>query len=107
MKLTNDSEKLICLMYKSYLEKRKSGLSKYVSNRFGSSKDIHSSLCPDWIFEDVEYICCELSRAKFIDSTYYDNIHCEIRISDTGFVYMENRFKSNLFEVADFISKFI
>ena len=43
MELTKDSEKLICTMYKRYLEKRSSGLSKSESNYFGDSYTIHES----------------------------------------------------------------
>lgn len=28
MELTKDADKLVCILYKSYLEKRKAGLSK-------------------------------------------------------------------------------
>lgn len=107
MKLTKDSDKLICLLYKTYLEKRKSGLSKSAANSFGSSHDIHENLCPDWIFEDVDDTCRELSRANLLDCLWADNIAYHVSISDSGIIYMENRFVNGLLEVTDFISKFI
>lgn len=74
MELTKDSEKLICLIYKDYLEKRKSGLSKSKANEFGSSHDIHERLCPNWIFEDVDDTCRELHRAGLLTCFWADNI---------------------------------
>lgn len=107
MELTRDSEKLICVMYKDYLEKRKSGQSKSQANSFGSSHNIHERLLPDWIFEDVDDTCRELSRAGLLNCMWADDIAYRVRISDQGIIYMENRFKNGLSGVIDFISKFI
>ena len=105
--LTKDSDKLICVMYKSYLEKRKSGISKSEANQFKSSHAIHEDLLPKWLFDDVDDTCRELSRAGLIECSWYDNNAYNVRISDLGISYMENRFKNGLSEVIDFITKFI
>lgn len=105
--LTKDSEKLICVMYKCYLEKRKAGIAKSNANRWGTSHVIHEELLPDWSFIDVDDTCRELSRAGLITCSWADNIACWISISDTGLVYMENRFKNGLAGVLEFVSKFI
>lgn len=105
--LTKDSDKLICVMYKSYLEKRKSGIAKSRAKHLGSSHVIHEELLPKWSFEDVDDTCRELSRAGLIDCSWADNIAYEVRISDLGITYMENRFKNGLSEVVDFITKLI
>lgn len=107
MELTKDSEKLICLIYKDYLEKRKSGLSKSKANSFGSSHDIHEKLCPNWIFEDVDDTCRELSRCGLLDCFWADNIAYRVTLSDSGIIYMENRFKNGLLGVIEFITNFI
>ena len=106
MELTKDSQKLICLLYKSYLEKRKSGCSKSAANNFGSSHNIHEALCPDWIFEDVDDTCRELSRAGMLDCFWADSIAYSVSISDSGIVYMQNRFKNGLKEVANLVKDF-
>lgn len=105
--LTKDSDKLICVMYKSYLEKRKSGISKSNATHFGSSHVIHEELLPKWLFEDVDDTCRELSRAGLIKCLWADDIAYDVWISDLGITYMENRFKNGLAEIADFIAKFI
>lgn len=107
MELTKDSDKLICLMYKDYLEKRKSGITKSIAKNFGSSHDIHRRLCPKWIFEDVDDTCRELSRAGFIDCIWADNIAFHVRISDSAIMYLENRFKNGLLDVLNFLTNFL
>lgn len=107
MTLTKDSDKLICILYKSYLESRKAGESKSIARSFGSSHDIHINLCPDWSFNDVDDTCRELSRAGYLNCLWADNIAYEVYLSDDGIIFMENRFKNRLKDVADFISKFI
>lgn len=105
--LTKDSMRLLCVMYKSYLEKRKSGMSKSSSNEFGSSHAIHETLLPDWQFDDVNETCFELARAGFIVIDYGDNIVTQASITDSGISFMENRFKNGLAGVVDFLTKFI
>ena len=106
MELTKNSKKLICLLYKDYLKKRKAGLSKTISNSFGSSHNIHERLCPNWIFEDVDNTCRELSRAGMLNCLWADDIACLVQISDSGIIYMENRSKNGLLGVIKFISEF-
>lgn len=107
MNLTKDSQKLICILYKSYLEKRKSGYSKSNANNFGSSHDIHKNLCSNWLFDDVDDTCRELSNIGLLNCMWADNIAYIVRISDQGIIYMENRFKNGLVGVIDFLTKFI
>ncbi len=107
MELTNDSEKLLCLLYKSYLEKRRNGTPKSNAKRFGSSHHIHKNLCPKWIFEDVDETCRELSRANMLDCLWADNIAYYVSLSDSAIVYMENRFKNGLLDVVKFLGNFI
>ena len=102
--LTKDSDKLICVMYRTYLQKRKNGISKADAKLFGSSHNIHEELLPDWLFEDVDDTCRELSRAGLIQCMWADNIAYQVFLSDGGIIYMENRFKNGLSEVMDFIS---
>lgn len=105
--ITKDSEKLITVMYKQYLENRKSGMAKSRAACLGSSHTIHESLLPKWSFKDVDDTCRELNRAGLVSCIWADNIAFRVSISDSGIIYMENRFKNGLAEVIDFIAKFI
>lgn len=105
MELTKDAEKLICLLYKSYLQKRKSGIPKSEATCFGSSHNIHEQLCPELIFEDVDDTCRELSRADLLNCSWADNTAYHVTLSDNAIIYMENRFKNGLAEVLEFVEK--
>lgn len=107
MNLTKGSEKLICVLYRNYLEKLKSGVPKSKAKLFGSSHTIHQQLCSDWLFEDVDETCRELSRAKLLNCFWADNIAFQVSLSDSAIIYMENRFKNGLLDVIDFLTKFI
>lgn len=107
MDLTRDADKLLCLMYKSYLDKRKINSSKKECNYFGTTYDIHKNLLSDQHFDDVDKLVCELKRKELIVGDSGDNILIEISLSDSAIAYMENRFKNGIKELADFISKFI
>lgn len=104
MDLTKDSEKLLCILYKNYLEKRKAGVPKSTAKSFGSSHDIHESLCPNWIFEDVDDTCRELSRSGMLNCFWADNIAYHVNLSDFAISYMDNRFKNNLKDVLNFLT---
>lgn len=107
MNLTNDSEKLLCILYRSYLEKRKLGNSKRISKSFGSSHDIHEELCPGWFFDDVDEACWELAHQEFLDCLPADGIAYHVNLSDSAILYMENRFKNGILDIANFLSNFI
>lgn len=105
--LTKDCQKLIAVLYKDYLEKRESGISKAQAKCFGSSHNIHENLVPKWSFEDVDETCRELCRANMISVKWADNIANNVTISDSGIIRLENRFKNGIKDIVDFISKLI
>lgn len=107
MELSKDAQKLIHLMYKNYLEKRHSGLSKSDAAAFGSSQDIHDILLPDWLVEDIDETCRELDSADMLICFYADECAYHVSLSDSCIVYMENRFKNGLKDVLSFLAQFI
>lgn len=103
MQLSKDADKLICCIYREYLEKRKSGSSKanakeFDSNFYKSIKDISK-----WDSSDVSDTLSELKNAGFIKRYITGNFS----LNDTSIIYMENRFKNGLTELTDFIAKLI
>lgn len=103
VELTKDADKLACSMYKSYLEKRKSGMDKSKARDFEFEEIQSYKLCASWTVNDIKATVAEISRSKLGDM-YYSGRLCA---NDQFIVYMENRFKNGFLEVADFISKFI
>lgn len=103
-KLTSTAKKLLCKLYKSYLEKCKSGLSKTDANRFNSCECIHNELVPTWIFSDVENACRELNQKNFIHCSWYDNTGFNISLTSDAISILENRFKNNVKSLLSFIA---
>lgn len=104
--LTKDADKLLCIFYKDYLSKVKSGLSKSSSSCFGNSDEITAKYLPDWHPEDTADICWELHKAGYAVCSRGDDIANDVTLTREAIVYMENRFKNGINDVTDFISKF-
>ena len=99
--LTKDADKLICIIYKVYLQRIKSGNSKSSAVCFASyefQKDF-----PNLKEDDIVTELSELKKNNLIELW----IDGSFILLANGIVYMENRFKNGLAEVTDFISKFI
>lgn len=105
VQLTKDSEYLICSLYKSYKEKRKSGIPKQDAKQCGSSGSIHKDLMPEWSFEDVDETCRELHRADLLHCEYADNVCYFVLLTDRSIIYMENRFTDGLSQVLEYMAK--
>lgn len=99
--LTKDADAMICVLYKNYLQRRKSGVTKCDAKFLGGSTEIHTDLMPKWSFEDVDETCRELSRAGFLDCLFADNITYLAYLTDDAIIYMENRFKDGFFSLLE------
>lgn len=105
IRLTKDSDALICAIYKEYLERRKVGIPKYDAKFFDGSSYVHEKLMPDWSFDDVDETCRELSRSDLLNCLVADDVVCAASISDFGIIYMENRFKDGLGSVLGYLER--
>lgn len=103
MELTKDADKMICCIYKSYLQRRKDGFSKAVSRRFEDSFFSSEEHLSTWVHEDITETRLELGRSGLIKNY----IGGDFMLTDSGIIYMESRFKNNLIAVTDFISKLL
>jgi hypothetical protein len=103
--LTKDADALICLLYKQYRQRLKDDVPKVQAKMFGSSEDIQKTIAPKWTLEDVEETCRELSRSGLLECFYADDMVYQSWLTDTGIIYMENRFKDGLDSVLDYLGK--
>ena len=99
IRLTKDADALICVLYKSYIQRRKAGEFRESAKFMGGSPEIHMELMPKWSFEDVDDTCRELSRAGLLHCQFADDIIYAAKLSDESIIYMENRFKDGLVSV--------
>lgn len=103
LELTKDADKVICCIYKEYLEKRKSGMSKSQAKEFDGNFYRNVKALSKWNDADVSDTLQELHDKKLI----FKNVFGDFELLDSAVTYMENRFKKGLEEITDFISKFI
>lgn len=101
--LTKDGDKVICYIYKDYLKSRQDGVPKYQARRFSREYHLHHKSLSKWIVDDFRNAKYELGNNNLIQIW----INGSFDLTDDGIIYMENRFKNNLAELTDFISKFI
>ena len=101
--LTKDAEKMLCIVYKMYLEKVKSGMSKTSSNSFEEDFYKSDSVLSRWHTDDISMTLLELGRKGYFKIYIGGNF----LMTDQAIIYMENRFKDGFVAVTDFISKFI
>lgn len=105
--LTKDADKVLCLLYKRYLENRKDSMSKGMAKLFGGSEAIREALNLTMALDDLDDTLRELGRADYLNNLYADDTVVEVEMTDKAIIMMENRFKNGLREVLEFLSKFI
>ena len=101
--LTNDADKMVCCLYKEYLERRKNGIRKINAQHFSLSDIKPLKPFSKWTDSDIKSVIAEIANADFGKMHFGGGFMA----NDKFIIYMENRFKNGFLEVADFISKFI
>ena len=100
MTLTKASDKFLCLVYAIFLKRVKNGTPRSDAMEFYISESWRSELFPDLSDSDYRDILHELSEAFAVESDMAGNFS----LSHSALVYMENRFKTGLKEVLDYVS---
>lgn len=100
--LTKDADKVLCYVYYSYLDKVELGNSKLSSRYFGM--DFINSLedLSHWHREDLTLTLNELNQKGLIQM----NVAGAFNLTESGIIYMENRFKNGLKDVLTYVSLF-
>ncbi len=101
--LTNDADKLICYIYKIYLQRRKDGISKDKAAQFELSFYKSDAKLSEWLIDDIKSTLVELSHSGYI-KLY---LRCDFILLTDAIIFMEKRFQNGLKEVLSFISDFI
>ena len=103
MNLTKDADKMICQIYKTFLQLRKDGIPKSQARRYQENYFSANQAFSCWAKSDCNETMLELARSGLIKIYIGGNFD----LTDNGIVYMENRFVNGLKDVTDFITKFI
>ena len=99
--MTKDSYNVLCVIYKVYLQNRKLGSSKEQAHGFTDYEFFGKEYLPKTHIDDIYSAIIELKNNNYI-KLYVDG---GFLLTDDGIALMENRFKSRLSSVMEFISK--
>lgn len=98
--LTRDGDKLICCLYKMYLEARRNGVDKPDARQFEDGFWNQSGFLIKMPEEDAKDTVFELERAGLVEM-YTDG---GFKLTDAAIVYMEQRFANGVKDVLDYIA---
>ena len=66
MKLTKDADKMICCIYKTFLQRRKSGISKSSAKQFSDDYFQSDKQFSSWLPDDLDDTLLEIGRAGLV-----------------------------------------
>ena len=101
--LSRDAEKMICVLYRAYLERRKAKIPKAAAREFSDFEQAQLDGIADWLDADRTETAHELKQAGFVKRY----IEGSVVLEDAAIIFMENRFKNGLAEVIGFLANFI
>ncbi|NBI61219.1 hypothetical protein D3Z53_25295 [Lachnospiraceae bacterium] len=104
--LTKEQKYLLLSMYKEVLNKQPA-LPMEKANYFEDSNVVQELILPDQSSEYVSDLCWNLKSKGYIFCSPGDNLANNIVLTDKTIIYMENRFKNGIKDIAMFLSNFL
>ncbi len=104
--LTNEQKHLLHSMYKEIMDRKKS-LPMEKANIFEDSNEIRNLFLPDLSEDYVADLCWSLKSKEYIICYEGDDLANDISLSDKTIIYMENRVKNGLKEIATYAANFL
>lgn len=102
--ITKESEYLLGLIYKRYLELRETGSSREDARCIGSSAFISQQIMPENTPEDITDLMRELEEAEVVVCFYAEDCVAGSELTNFGIIVMENRFHNKISEVVSFLT---
>lgn len=96
IRLTDDAEYLLCVLYDAYRLRRKNGESSFDSRFFGDSECIQEEYIPQWSTDDIDDTARELSRNGLVACLFANDTVAELALEREGISLMEHRFGDKL-----------
>ena len=107
IKLSTDSDALICVLYAEYLNRREHGVPIEDATCFSDDHAIQRDFLPDWLPEDVTTVCGWLMGKGLIEGCPGDDHWSDIQIVEDGIIYMESRFSRKRESVIDHLRELV
>lgn len=101
MQLTNDTDKMLCLIYDEFLNRKKGGIPKREAICFSRPSVLQTEFLQGIHEDDIYDSLIELANSGLI-KLYYD---CGFLLNDSAIIYMENRFSNKMDSFFDTVAK--
>lgn len=105
--ITNDSKRVLLVLYKQYLERRKAGQSRSDASYFGDSENLQMELFKNDSVDDLSDYCWELSSAGYITCSPGDDLANNVTLTAETIIAMEQRFPNGVKQVLEALSGLI
>ena len=96
IRLTDDADYMLCVLYDAYRARRKNGESSFESRLFGGSECIQRDYIQQWSTDDIDDAALELSKNGLASCLFADNTLSEFALERDGIAFMEHRFGDKL-----------
>lgn len=93
IRLTQDADLLLCVLYNAYTVRRKDGMSRANARYFGSSQRIQEEFIQQWPVDDIDDAAFELKDHGLFTFLLADNtVYSNAKLTPEGVAYMEHEF---------------
>ncbi len=105
--LTNDSKKVLYILYSEYKARRSAGSSKSDAVCFLSAESIRDDFFPDLLLEDVEDALRELGSEGYLNNLYADDTIALCFLTNDAITSIEQLPIDTLKSLLSFVSNFL
>ena len=105
IRLTQEADLLLCVLYNAYTARRKDGVSRTNARQFGSSQRIQEELLPQMALEDIDDAARDLSKKGLFAFLPADNtVYADAHLTEDGIIYMEHETSDKFFHLMERIA---
>lgn len=104
VRLTQDADYLLCVLYNAYCTRRKNGELSSDAKIFGNGEAIQRDYIPEWPSDDIDEVARELGQAGMVLCHCADNRLLLCCLLPDGISYMQHRFGDKVDQLTQRIS---
>ena len=105
VELSKESDALICVLYREYLQRRAHGVPISKAAYFLDDSSIRENFLPAWSVEDVSTVCWWLEGKGLLSVQLGEDKANDVELTEDGIIYMERRFSRKVEQVAAHLEK--
>ena len=105
VELSRESDALVCVLYREYLNRRANGVPISRAAYFRDGSSIRENFLPAWNEDDVTDVCWWLCGQGLLSVQPGDDQANDVELTEQGIIYMERRFSRKVEQVASHLEK--